>query len=280
MNRSRTPKPLSHRIWFRILVAVCFVIPAIVSLPFDPVETPAVVRAVLEDPYIVSVPALLPVAKAALLIAAALPFLGVRWSGRFLLGYYGAILIVVAFLQNMADTERFGYAWLIGNTLVQLVVAAWCILDVVTERTTLNRENLRPRRLWLLAPMAFALLMPYTIEAGRVVPSLVSVLSNEAGVTYCMITPVVLGVLLIFPDGVDRRTLSVASFVGLIFGLINLAVWFGLNPQDWWMGVLHVPLVLTAVYGLIESRLRRVATKTTPSEVAGTWSSTAGEHPR
>ena len=280
MNRSRRPKPLSHRIWFRILVAVCFVIPAIVSLPFGPVETPAVVRAVLEDSYVVSVLALLPVAKAALLMAAALPFLGVRWSGRFLLGYYAAILIVVAFLQNMADTERFGYAWLIGNTLAQLVVAAWCILDVVPERTTLHRENLRPRRLWLLAPMALAFLMPYTIGAGRVEPSLASVLSNEAGVTYCMITPVVLGVLLIFPDGVDRRTLSVASFVGLIFGLINLAVWFGLNPQDWWMGVLHVPLVLTAVYGLAESRLGRVATKTTPSEVAGTWLSTAGEQPR
>lgn len=64
------------------------------------------------------------------------------------------------------------------------------------------------------------------------------------------------GVLLIFIDGVDRRTLAMISFVGLAFGLVNLVVWFGLRPQDWWMGVLHLPLAITAVFGLIESRLR------------------------
>lgn len=257
MNRARVTKPLSHRLWFRILLAACFAVPAIVEFPYDPAETSSVVRAVLQDPYVVSVPALLPIAKLALVVAAALPFLGVRWSGRILLGYYAGILIVVGFLQNMADTDQFGYAWLIGNTLVQMVVAAWCLIDIVTGRTSFERANLRPRRLWLLAPMALALLMPYEIRAGQIVPSLGAVWWNEAGLTYCMITPVVLGVLLIFPDGVDRRTLSVASFVGLIFGLINLAVWFGLNPRDWWMGVLHIPLAVIASYGLIEARHRR-----------------------
>lgn len=257
MNGSPATRPLSHRIWFRILLAACFVIPAVGEVPYDPAETPDVVRAVLQDPYAVSVAALLPLAKLALAVAAALPFLGVRWSGRILLGYYTGILIAVAFLQNMGDTVQFGYAWLIGNTVVQVVVAAWCLIDLVNGRTTLSRENLRPRRLWLLPLMALALLMPYDLDAGQITPSLASVLGNEAGVTYCMITPVVLGVLLVFPDAVDRRTLSVISFVGLIFGLINLAVWFGLNPQDWWMGVLHIPLVITASYGLIESRHRK-----------------------
>lgn len=265
MNTARTAKPLSHRQWFRLLLAACFVLPAVVASPFDPLETPAVVRAVLQDPYVASVPALLPVAKLALAVAAALPFLGVRGSGRILLGYYAGILIIVAFLQNMADTGQFGYTWLIGNTLVQLVAAAWCLVDVLTGRTILERENMRPRRLWLLAPMALALLMPYTIEAGQVAPSLVSVLWNEAGVTYCMITPVVLGVLLIFPGGVDHRTLSVASFVGLIFGLINLVVWFGLTPLDWWMGVLHIPLVIVATYGLLESRQPQASTGLRPN---------------
>lgn len=258
MNSARATKPLSHRLWFRILLAACFAIPAIVESPYDPAETASLVRAVLQDPYAVSVPALLPLAKLALVVAAALPFLGVRWSARILLGYYAGILLVVGFLQNMADTDQFGHAWLIGNTLVQMVVAAWCLIDIVAGRTRFERANLRPRRLWLLAPMALALLMPYQIRAGQIVPSLGAVLWNEAGLTYCMITPVVLGVLLIFPDGTDRRTLSVASFVGLIFGLVNLAVWFVLNPQDWWMGVLHIPLAVIASYGLIEARYRRL----------------------
>lgn len=240
--------------------------PAIVTSPYDPVETPAVVGAVLQDPLVASVPALLPVAKLALLVAAVLPFFAGGWSGRALLGYYVVILVVVGFLQNMAHTDQYGYVWLIGNTVVQLLVAAWCLVDVFKQRTTLDWTSLRPRRLWLLAPMALALFMPYQIRAGQVTPSLTSVLANEAGVTYCMITPVVIGVLLLMPSGVDRRTLSVISLVGLIFGLINLAVWFGLNPQDWWMGVLHIPLVIIAAYGLLESRHRRsVSTEIAPT---------------
>ncbi|GMU63000.1 MAG: hypothetical protein AMXMBFR34_47630 [Myxococcaceae bacterium] len=232
-------------------------IPAVTALPFDPIQTPEVVRAVLQDPFVVSAPLLLPVAKVALIAAAILPFIGVRWSGRILLGYYAAILVIVAFLQNMANTEQFGYAWLVGNTVVQVIVAAWCLIDVATGRTILDRAGLRTGRLWLLAPMALALLMPYRIEGGNVAPSIESAPWNEAGVSYCMITPVVLGVLLIFSGGVDRRTLSVASFVGLGFGVMNLVVWFGLNPENWWMGVLHFPLVIISALGLVESRLPR-----------------------
>lgn len=215
------------------------------------------VGAVLQDPLVTSMPALLPMAKLALVVAAVLPLFGGRWSGKVLLEYYAGILVVVGFLQNMAQTDQYGYVWLIGNTAVQLLVAAWCLADVLTKRSTVERGSVRPRRLWLLVPMALALFMPYEIQAGQVTPSLSSILVNEAGVTYCMITPVVIGVLLLMPSGVDRRTLSVISFVGLIFGLINLAVWFGLNSQDWWMGVLHIPLVIIAAYGLFESRHRR-----------------------
>lgn len=254
MTVQRAEKPLSHRWWFRLLLAGCFLLPAISEVSYDPARTTEVVRAVLQNPYAVSVPALLPIAKLALAAALVLPFVGARRAGRFVVGYYAAILLLVAFLQNMAQTETFGFVWLVGNTVMQLVVAAFCLVDAVTGRTTMTPADISPKRLWLLAPMLLALLMPYSIESGQVVPSLESVLWNEAGVTYCMITPVVLGVLLIFPGGVDNRTLSVASFVGVIFGLINLLVWFVVNPQDWWMGVLHVPLVILAGYGLIVSR--------------------------
>lgn len=253
-DRHSASKPVSSRIWFRLLLLAFFVVPVIVELRPAPDQTPAVIGEVLQDPYSVAVPWLLPVAKLALLIAVLLPFLGVRQSGRILLAYYTGILLLVAFFQNMGDTESFGFAWLIGNTIVQLVVAAWCLTDVIGERTRIHRSTLRRNRLWLLLPMTLAFMMPYGVAEERITPAIGSVLWNDAGVTYCMITPVVLGVLLLFPDGVDHRTLSVASFVGLLFGLINMGVWFVLNPADWWMGVLHLPLVIIAALGLRESR--------------------------
>lgn len=114
--------------------------------------------------------------------------------------------------------------------------------------------------------MLLALLMPCTVQEGSAVPALHTVFLNEAGVTCCMITPVILGTLLMFPDAVDRRTLSEVSFVGLIFGLINVVVWFGLAPHSWWMGVLHLPLVIIATFALAEARLHKQQPATVVSE--------------
>ncbi len=233
-----------------------FFIPAVTARPYDPRYTSDLVREVLQTPVVNTVPGLLPVAKVALFVAALLPLLRGRWMSRALVGYYAIILIVVAFGQNVAQTPTFGWAWLVGNTVVQLVVALWCIRDLLAGRTTIGADLLQRSRLWLLVPMALALLMPYAVEAGRVVPGGTSVLVNEAGVTYCMITPVVLGAMLLCPGGADGRTLSMASYVGLIFGVLNLGIWFGLNPEDSWMGVLHLPLVVTSVFGLYDARLR------------------------
>lgn len=253
----RPRPPVVDRLWFRLVLVACFFVPAVSASPYDPAETPAVVQAVLQDPLIVTIPALLPIAKVLLAVVAALPFIGIRWAGSGVLAYYAGVLVVVAFLQNMSVTNDFGAVWLVGNTATQLVVAVACIVDVSQGRTRLDRASLRPRRLWLLLPMALALLMPYAVVDGHPAPSAASILWNESGLTYCMITPVVLGLFLIFPDGVDRRTLSVASFVGVIFAVINIVVWFLASPLDWWMGVLHIPLMITATFGLIDVRRAR-----------------------
>lgn len=248
-------KPVTHRWWFRALLLVLFTLPAITEFPYDPANTTVVIQAVLTEPFVMTFPELLPPAKLLLGVTVILPFLGVAQAGRLLLGYYTSILLVVSVLQNMAHTESWGFVWLLGNTVVQSVVVFWCVLDVAQHRSRLT--ILQPDRLWLLVPMLLALLMPYAVRDGAAVPAWHTMVVNEAGVTYCMITPLILGTMLMFPAGADHRTLSVASFVGMIFGLINLVVWFGLASHSWWMGVLHLPLVVIAIFGLIEARVRR-----------------------
>lgn len=248
-------KPITHHWWFRALLLALFMLPAITEVPYNPANTTAVIQAVLAEPYVVAAPGLLPLAKILLFGFVALPLLGAPRAGRILLGYYAVILVMVSVLQNMAQTKLWGFVWLLGNTVVQLVVVFWCVLDVVQHRTRL--AALQPGRLWLLVPMLLALLMPYAVQDGNAVAAWDTAFVNEAGVTYCMITPVVLGTLLMFPSTVDPRTLTVTSFVGLIFGLVNLVVWFGLAPQSWWMGILHMPLVVTATFGLVEARISK-----------------------
>ena len=77
---------------------------------------------------------------------------------------------------------------------------------------------------------------------------------NEAGVTYCMITPVVLGIMIIFSKGIYKPLLSFISYVGFVFGLLNMMTWFAMQNQNWWMGVIHLPLLILSFYGLVISR--------------------------
>jgi len=252
-------KPLGYKIWFKVFLTILVFIPPYTRLPYDPAKSTEVIAQSLANPLITSIPWALPIAKVLLLAAVILPLTRVRFSGRVLLGYYAASLIVIGLLQNMAHTEDFGFTWLIGNTLVQLIVSGFCLADAVQNQTIISAGNLRKSRLWVIVLMLLAFLAPYAVSSdGHVYPSFsLTMLTNESGVTYCMVTPVIIGILLLFSGGVHKPTLSIVSYVGLIFGMLNMITWFTLQNKDWWMGVLHLPLFILSFYGLLISRKER-----------------------
>lgn len=102
--------------------------------------------------------------------------------------------------------------------------------------------------------------MPYSVDMQGVVrPSFtLAVLWNEAGVTYCMITPCIIGMLLIYSRDIYKPVMSVISYVGLIFGLLNMMTWFGIRNENWWMGVLHLPLLVLSLYGMIVAKKEKL----------------------
>ncbi|HVJ50660.1 hypothetical protein [Desulfitobacterium sp.] len=228
-------------------------LPSYTQIAHDSAMTTDVIAAVLEHPLVVYVVWILPIAKALLLAAVIIPLIFNKFGQRFLLGYYGLILLIIGLMQNMSFTVDYGFTWLIGNTLVQFAVVGFCLADVLKNKTFISKQNFIKRRLWIVAPMIFAFLMPYSVNSANIVyPSFtLSVLFNESGVTYCMITPVIIGVLLLYSKGVHKPTLSVISYVGFIFGLLNMMTWFAIRTENWWMGVLHLPLVILSIYGLL-----------------------------
>jgi hypothetical protein len=255
MAVAQAPKlALSQHWWFRLLLLVgALFIPPITEVRFASADTSKLIAAVLSHPLIVEVSALLPLAKVLLLLALLCAFRWRQAAPQILLGYYVVALVVTGVLQNMGHTDVFGFAWLTGNTFIMLVLAVQCAWEVLQLRATPEPFVLPHRRLWVLVPMAAAFLMPYQLDRLETVRPYLGfgVLTNEAGLTYCMITPVIIGALVLFARQVSSATLSLVSFVGLYFGIVNLLTWWVLNPQDWWMGVLHLPLVILASYGLV-----------------------------
>ena len=47
-----------------------------------------------------------------------------------------------------------------------------------------------------------------------------------------------------------KNTIISDPSVGLFFGIMNMLTWFVFNPNSWWMGVLHLPLVIISLLGL------------------------------
>lgn len=251
--KSKPRKPLGHTIWFKIILTIMVFLPSYTQTAYNPAKTSEVIAAVMSHPLVVSISALLPVAKLLLLVAVIILVVSSRFSQRLLLSYYSFILLVVGILQNISFTKNFGFVWLVGNTLVQIAVLGYCLNDVIQNKTIISMKNFNKKRLAVLVPMVLAFLMPYSVDGfNRVYPSFTAaMLFNESGVTYCMITPVIVGILLLFSKGVHKPTLSVISYVGFVFGLLNMATWFGMQRENWWMGVLHLPLLILSFYGLL-----------------------------
>lgn len=240
---------LSRKWWFYLILVVLFFIPTYASKPYDPADTMKLLIATLSRPIIYSLPALFVVTK---LIPIVLWVALLLWKGRVsrLFSAYAALFYVaVALFQNSALTEEYGFSAAPGNVVLMLVVAAYWIWETVAAGR--NRFEPQPAsfaRLWVLPLVLFAFWYP--VDMARITPdfSPLKLIANEAGVTFCMMTPAILTVMLLFFPSVNRATLRVTAFVGLILGVVNLLSWFVFVPYAWWMGVLHIPLFLTSLY--------------------------------
>lgn len=266
-------KSLGHAWWLKLLILLALAIPPFVAGGLDPRDTSEVVPAVLAHPVLNDLAVLVVLAKYALLAVAVACLVRPALLGPLGWGYYAATLLLLAFGQNMAVTERFGFVWLVGNTVIQLV--AFAAVDVRGRRTRATAAQLRRGRSWVLAPAALAWLFPFIVRGEDVRPGVpATALVNEAGLTYCMVTPVVLALMILYADGVHPPTLSVTAWVGLLFGVLNAVTWFVLAPASWWMGVLHLPLLVLSGYAAWLARRGRLTPSSGASEfsVGPVWS--------
>ena len=78
--------------------------------------------------------------------------------------------------------------------------------------------------------------------------------TNQAGLAFCMMTPVYLAILILYYPKVNIPTLRITALSGITIGFWNMVVNFLIKPDIlWWNGVLHLPLVFISIYALILS---------------------------
>jgi hypothetical protein len=125
------------------------------------------------------------------------------------------------------------------------------IKEAIRGKSTIPLQNLTIGNIWPLLLALFAFWFP--VHPSTLLPDFnpVYLFTSGAGLSFCLSTPLFLSVLmLIFPD-VNRVLLASTAFIGLYMGVSNLVLEWVIIPQYWWIGVLHVPLVIVSGYCLI-----------------------------
>lgn len=234
--------------WLYPLLLLLFFIPTYASRSYDPRQSTDLIGQVLSAPLIYTFHILMPLAKIVImvLIVGVLVF-GNKMRRAFNV-YVAALYLALALFQTTAITDTYGLVVISGNMALILVVALAWTWEGVAER---NDFRVRKRSLWRwwVVPLAVvSYLAP--VDASAMSPDFypLHLLTNEAGLTFCMMTPVVLAVLILFHPTVNPAVLRISSFAGALLGVVNMIVWFAVESWAWWMGVLHIPLVVISLY--------------------------------
>ena len=239
--------------FFLIFILIQFIIPPYASKGYKLGEQGMVIGEILGHPIAHNFTKLYPVFKIIPIILVISIFF-LRNKVTRLFSFYAAISYVLfAFLQNIAVTEKYGLGIVTINFLMFLVVAALWFWEVIARKNDFTPRKQPLWKYWVV-PIAFlAFWYPLNMNTLRPDFNPLYLFTNMAGLAFCMMTPVYLGILTLFYPRVNIAALRVTSLVGIIIALYNIIAIFPNLRVLWWNGVLHIPLLAISIYALVLS---------------------------
>ena len=172
--------------------------------------------------------------------------------GRVLAGYMGLNYLMIALVQTMGTTVKYGFVLHIGGMVMYGVLGfVWLIVAFRNELQT-SFKSISWQHLLLLPLALLSFWAPYVASGNGVEPDfnpLLLLVSPDYGLTFCFTTPIFLFLLILFYPQVNKLAYKITAFNGLLYGLFNLTHWS--KPELRWMGFLHLPLLIISVYALI-----------------------------
>ncbi len=247
---------ITRKWWFLVLfILIGTMTPPIATKGFDFSKIGMIIPHILQRALITTLPVfvytifkILPVILIVLLI-----FLKNR-IGRIFSFYGGITYLLFTFLQSIAITDKYGLGIVTGNFILMLIIAFLWFWEVIVYKNDFSSQETPIIRYWVV-PLAFlAFLYPVNLKTMKPDFSFIQFFTNPAGLAFCTMTPVYLGILTLYYPKVNFVTLRTTSLLGIIIGFWNIIVNFIIKPEIlWWNGVLHLPLVFISIYALILS---------------------------
>ncbi len=168
--------------------------------------------------------------------------------------YVAITYVLFALLQNIAISQKHGLGIVTTNLIMFLAVALFWFWEAIVCENDFAPQK---QPLWKYWVVPFALLaFWYPTNPKTLMPDFnpLYLFTNDVGLAFCMMTPVYIAILTLYYPRINIATLRVTSLVGTIIAFSNMLSNFLIAPdQLWWNGVLHLPLLIISIYGLILS---------------------------
>jgi hypothetical protein len=173
-----------------------------------------------------------------------------KYVARLFSSYVGFSYILFTVVQNISVLEKYGFAVFLSNVTLFLLVSASWFYEVKVGQNDFSKGIRMEWKNILFLPALLAIWQPVDRVTMGLDFNTISLVSSGSGLTFCMMTTVYLSVLLYFYPTINRFTLRVTSMIGLLIGLGNLWLEWIYFPHLWWVGILHLPLVILSGCGL------------------------------
>jgi hypothetical protein len=240
--------------WPFILSIVLFGLPPIASTGYGPGELGSVNGFILTHPIKSSFQALYPVFKILpILLLACLMLFGNKAGKPF--AFFAALSYsLFGFFQGISRGGPFGTGICLAHVGISLAIAGAWLGEAASSQNDYARRGRPWWKYWVLIPAAFAYWEPANPLTGMPDFDPVLILTSGAGLAFCMMTPLYLAVLILLHPKVNRILFAMTSTVGVLYALGNMAlVVIYPAPSAWWIGSLHIPLLVLSAYGLVLS---------------------------
>ena len=248
-------KRITRKWWFFLsFILLQFVTPPYASKGYEWNQWGNVIMHSLRNAVIYSHPEIFPIFKIIPLVLIALIIVFRNRFRRLFNIYVAFSYMLFAFGQNIGVTEKYGVAICTVNLIMFSVVAGFWAWEAIVLQNDFTPAKIPIWRYWVV-PLAL-LAFWYPADPRTFMPDFnpAYLFKNGAGIAFCTMTPVYVGLLTIYYPRVNITTLRITSLVGLIIGLYNMNLNFIISPgMLWWNGILHIPLLGISVYGLILS---------------------------
>jgi hypothetical protein len=246
---------ITRKWWFFLLFVLFQLLPPYASKGYKfPEECGSVIMHSLRNAFVYSYPGIFPVFKIIPIVLIVLIAIFRNRVGRLFNIYVAFSYMLFAIEQNIAVTEKYGVSICTVNLIMFPAVGGLWAWEAIVLQNDFSPAKLPIWRYWVVPLALLAFLAPGKPSAGIPDFSPAYLFTNGAGVAFCMMTPVYVGLLTLYWPKVNIAALRVTSLVGLIIGLYNMHINFIISPSKlWWNGVLHIPLLSISLYGLILS---------------------------